>query len=75
MTEEETVLATLEEYAEAYCSKDIDRLMALFDDGDDISLIGTGADELCTGRSKSRPCFLGIFLKRQPRGSSGIGST
>ncbi|MCH7777788.1 MAG: nuclear transport factor 2 family protein [Gemmatimonadetes bacterium] len=36
-------------YAEAYCSKDIDRLMALFDDGDDISLIGTGADELCAG--------------------------
>ncbi len=33
MTEEEAVLATLEEYAEAYCSKDIDRLMALFDDG------------------------------------------
>ena len=51
MAEEEAVLATLEEYAEAYCSKDVDRLMSLFDDGDDVSLIGTGADELCTGRS------------------------
>ena len=61
MTEEETVLATLEEYAEAYCSKDIDRLMALFDDGDDISLIGTGADELCTGRSEIKAVFLRNF--------------
>ena len=51
MADEEAVLATLEEYAEAYCSKDVDRLMSLFDDGDDVSLIGTGADELCTGRS------------------------
>ncbi len=61
MTEKEAVLATLEEYAGAYCSKDADRLMALFDDGDDISLIGTGADELCAGRSAIMAVFLRNF--------------
>ena len=57
MTEEEAVLATLEEYADAYCSKDIERIMALFDDGEGISLIGTGADELCGGRSAVEDVF------------------
>ena len=61
MTDEEAVLATLEEYAEAYCAKDIDRLMAVFDDGDDISLIGTGADELCAGRLAIEAVFLRNF--------------
>ncbi len=61
MIEEEAVLATLEEYAEAYCSKDVDRLMALFDDRDDISLIGTGADEFCAGRSDIKAVFLRNF--------------
>lgn len=61
MTEQAAVLATLEEYAAAYCSKDIDRQMALFDDGDDISLIGTGADELCAGRADVRAVFLRNF--------------
>ncbi len=75
MTEEEAVLATLEEYAEAYCSKDIDRLMALFDDGDDISLIGTGADELCAGRADIKAVFLRNFSTRRPRGFSGTGGT
>jgi hypothetical protein len=51
MTDEEAVLATLEDYADAYCAKDIMRLMAVFDDGDDISLIGTGVDEFCERRS------------------------
>lgn len=57
MTANDEVLATLDEYAEAYCAKDVDRLMALFDDGDDISVIGTGQDELCTGRSAVRDLF------------------
>jgi len=57
MSEEEAVLATLEEYAEAYCAKDVGRLMALFDDRDDISLIGTGADELCSGRAQVAAVF------------------
>jgi len=61
MTEEEAVLATLDEYAAAYCAKDIDRLMAVFDDADDISLIGTGADELCAGRSAIEAVFLRNF--------------
>ncbi len=49
-TDHESVLATLDEYAEAYCGKDLERLMAIFVDGDDISIIGTGSDELCAGR-------------------------
>lgn len=57
MTEEAAVLATLDEYAQAYCAKDIERLMALFDEGDDISLIGTGGDELCAGRSAIEAVF------------------
>ncbi len=54
MTDEEAVLATFDEYAEAYCAKDTDRLMALFRESDDISLIGTGADELCAGYAEIR---------------------
>lgn len=61
MTDDEIVLATLDEYAAAYCAKDVDRLMALFADGDDISLIGTGADELCAGRAEIRSVFLRNF--------------
>ena len=57
MTDEEAILATLEEYSAAYCAKDVDRLMAIFADGDDISLIGTGADELCSGRDQVRTVF------------------
>ncbi|MCP5081778.1 MAG: nuclear transport factor 2 family protein [Alphaproteobacteria bacterium] len=63
MTEEETVLATLEEYADAYCAKDIVRQMAIFDDGDDISMIGTGADELCAGRSAVEAIFVRNFAE------------
>ena len=63
MKTQESVLATLEEYAEAYCAKDENRLMALFDDGDDISLIGTGADELCVGQSAIKAVFLRYFAE------------
>jgi len=63
MSDEEAVLATLEEYAQAYCAKDADRLMALFDDGDDISLIGTGADELCAGRLQVKSVFVRNFAE------------
>jgi ketosteroid isomerase-like protein len=51
------ILATLDAYATAYCGKDIDRLMALFDGGDDVSVIGTGADELCSGTNAIRELF------------------
>ncbi len=47
MTTERDILDTLETYAEAYCEKDIGRLMELFDVGNDISIIGTGADDMC----------------------------
>lgn len=50
MTDQELVLSTLDKYADAYCRKDLDRLMAIFVEGESISLIGTGADELCSGR-------------------------
>lgn len=57
MTSREAVLATLDEYAGAYCAKDTNRLMAVFDGGDDISVIGTGTDELCSGRAAIRALF------------------
>lgn len=53
----ERVLATLDEYGEAYCAKDLERLMALFVPGEEISLIGTGSDELCSGRSAIASIF------------------
>lgn len=61
MTDIKDILKSLEEYAEAYCAKDIDRLMAVFDEGDDISLIGTGADELCSGRAAVQEVFVRNF--------------
>ena len=61
MDDQTTVLTTLDEYADAYCAKDIDGLMSLFDDKDDISVIGTGADELCAGRAAVRELFLRNF--------------
>lgn len=61
MTEQDHILATLEEYADAYCAKDLDRLMAIFVDGDSISLIGTGADELCSGRDAIAAVFARNF--------------
>jgi ketosteroid isomerase-like protein len=50
MSNADQIMATLEDYAAAYCAKDLERLMVIFVDGEDISLIGTGADELCSGR-------------------------
>jgi ketosteroid isomerase-like protein len=49
MSDTQDIMSTLEEYAAAYCDKDLSRLMSIFVAGDDISLIGTGADELCSG--------------------------
>lgn len=63
MMDREAVLATLDEYADAYCTKDIKRLMAVFDDGDDITLIGTGADEFCTTRSAVENVFRRNFAE------------
>lgn len=57
MNDQSAVLATLEEYAAAYCDKDLPRLMAIFVEGEQISLIGTGADELCSGRDMVASVF------------------
>lgn len=57
----ETIHSTLNDYAKAYCAKDIDALMKVFDDSDNISVIGTGADELCVGREEVRTLFLRNF--------------
>jgi len=57
LTDHDAVMDTLEEYADAYCAKDLDRLMAIFVDGEGISLIGTGADELCSGRAQVAGVF------------------
>ncbi len=57
----QAIMATLEDYAFAYCKKDIDALMRVFIDGDDISLIGTGSDEHCGGREAVKKVFLRNF--------------
>ena len=61
MIEQDAVMATLEDYATAYCAKDIDALMNVFDDEKNISLIGTGEDELCGGREAVKRVFLRNF--------------
>ena len=55
------ITATLDEYAKAYCAKDIDSIMRVFDDTDNISVIGTGMDELCVGRAAVKDLFLRNF--------------
>ena len=57
----EAIYSTLEDYAEAYCAKVIDALMRVFDDSDNISVIGAGADELCVGRTAVKELFLRKF--------------
>lgn len=61
MNEQEAVMATLEDYSSAYCAKDIDALMNLFDETENISLIGTGTDEICSGRESVKAVFLRNF--------------
>ncbi len=57
MNNTDEIMATLEEYANAYCAKDLERLMGIFIDGEAISLIGTGGDELCSGRAAVASVF------------------
>ena len=56
-SDRELILDTLEVYADAYCAKDLDRLMSIFVDGEAVSLIGTGEDELCSGRNEIASVF------------------
>ncbi len=57
MIEEQAILLTLDDYARAYCAKDINALMRVFVDDDSICVIGTGADELCVGRIEVKQLF------------------
>lgn len=57
--DQELIQATLEDYADAYCAKDLDRLMAVFLDSEEISMIGTGRDELCSGTNE----VAGVFAR------------
>ncbi|MGF1718688.1 nuclear transport factor 2 family protein [Vibrio kyushuensis] len=61
MSEQLKIIETLESYAQAYCNKDISALMDVFDKSESISVIGTGADELCTGTESVRGLFLRNF--------------
>ena len=61
MDTKSAILATLEDYANAYCAKDIDAIMRVFDDSDNISAIGTGCDELCAGREQVKALFIRNF--------------
>lgn len=63
MTVTDELLATLQTYANAYCSKNIDVLMKLFGDGDHISVIGTGLNELCSNRGQVRELFQRNFAE------------
>jgi hypothetical protein len=66
-TDREIILRTLDEYAATYCAKDTDRLMALFVEGENISLIGTGSDELCSGRDAIAAVFTRNFKEATAR--------
>lgn len=63
MTDNEEIKSTLEDYAKAYCAKDINSLMRVFENRDEISVIGTGADELCEGRNSVKELFLRNFAE------------
>jgi ketosteroid isomerase-like protein len=59
----QAIKATLEDYANAYCAKDIEALMRVFDDTDDICVIGTGNEEICEGRASVKALFLNNFAE------------
>ena len=61
MNNKQEIKDTLEAYAKAYCAKDIDALMNIFASNDDISAIGTGADELFCGQEQLRRLFTRNF--------------
>jgi ketosteroid isomerase-like protein len=57
----ESIKQTLEDYAIAYCAKDIEAIMQVFDASNNISVFGTGARELCVGRDQVKSLFLDNF--------------
>src|SRR5260370_15888085 len=46
---EAALMATLEQFKQAYEQRDMEHLLALFAPDPDVILIGTGADEKCVG--------------------------
>jgi uncharacterized protein (TIGR02246 family) len=54
MSTDHDVRALIDEWSAAYASKDLDRLMELFGDGDDVLVFGTGADEIRRGQDQLR---------------------
>ena len=63
MNDTPSVIATLDEYAAAYCAKVVERLMTLFSPDHPITVIGTGADKLCAGQDEIRALFQRNFDK------------
>lgn len=63
MSDEADILETFEEYARTYCAKDLDGIMAIFDPRADISVIGTGSDELCASRTQVQALFQHNFAE------------
>ncbi|PKF50473.1 nuclear transport factor 2 family protein [Enterovibrio nigricans] len=57
------IVATLDDYAKAYCAKDIDALMRVFHSDNAISVIGTGENELCSGIASVKKLFLRNFAE------------
>lgn len=51
------VQRVIDEVAEAFESRDIDKMMSLFSDDDDLVVIGTGADERKVGKAEARSLF------------------
>ncbi len=60
---ETAILATLEAYANAYNTHDIDAIMALWADDPDVLLIGTGPDEKRIGTAEVRRQFAHNFAR------------
>ncbi|MGF1751837.1 nuclear transport factor 2 family protein [Vibrio cionasavignyae] len=63
MNDYEQIVATLDQYAHAYCAKDIHALMQVFDSTNSVSVIGTGNDELCCGQNEVKDLFLRNFFE------------
>ena len=63
----EAIISTLNDYANAYCAKDIDAIMKVFDSGDNISVIGTGEDETCVGHTEIKALFIRNFQEATAR--------
>ncbi len=63
----ESIVSTLDDYAKAYCEKNIQAIMSIFEDSDNISVIGTGEDETCVGREEIQALFARNFQEATAR--------